>query len=543
MNKNIRNQYRHHSKIRSAHQAKGYSDAGASMARRALKKFLPNSGAPNEDIDWNNYTLRQRGRMLYMASPVATAAINTNRTKVIGMGLTLKSAVDLDVLGLTPEAAKVWQRKTEAEFRLWASQKKNCDATGVNTFEGLQQLAVKSWLMSGDVFALIKRYAPTPANPYTLRLHLIEADRVSTPVKYGAGAGIPTMTDGKNTATGNKIFDGVEVDANGMIVAYHVRNTYPLQIISEPTVWTRVEAYGEKTGLPNILQVMDSERCDQYRGVTYLAPVIEPLLQLRRYTESELVAALVQSFFTAWIITETDPSQIPINKVGMGDGDDVPDEYADGIAENENEHEMGPATVLHLQDGEDVKFGDPNVPTAGFENFVKTLCCIVGAALELPKDILLKEFGKSYSASRAALLEAWEAFKMRRKWFVDDFCQPTYEVWLAEAVARGRVKAPGFFADPLIRAAWCGAQWIGPVQGQLDPTKEVKAAIYNVQRGFKTHEQVTREMSGGDWEANIEQLAFEYARMREAGIMNEPVSEDSTEDDGNKTEKGDEDSE
>ena len=39
-------------------------------------------------------------------------------------------------------------------------------------------------------------------------------------------------------------------------------------------------AYGEKTGLPNILQVMDSERPDQYRGVPYLAPVIEPLLQL-----------------------------------------------------------------------------------------------------------------------------------------------------------------------------------------------------------------------------------------------------------------------
>lgn len=63
--------------------------------------------------------------------------------------------------------------------------------------------------------------------------------------------------------------------------------------------------------------------------------------------------------------------------------------------------------------------------------------------------MLIKEFNSSYSASRGALLEAWEAFKMRRKWFVDDFCQPVYEMFLAEAVALGRINAPGFFTDPL----------------------------------------------------------------------------------------------
>jgi len=70
-------------------QAKGYSEAGASMTRRAMKGFIPRSGSPNEDINWNNYTLRQRGRMLYMSSPLATSAVNSNRTKVVGVGLTL----------------------------------------------------------------------------------------------------------------------------------------------------------------------------------------------------------------------------------------------------------------------------------------------------------------------------------------------------------------------------------------------------------------------------------------------------------------------
>ena len=122
-------------------QAKGYSGAGASLTKRALKGFKARSGSPNEDINWNNYTLRQRGRMLYMASPLATSAINTNRTKVIGVGLSLKSAVNRNILGLSPEAARDWQKHTEAEFHLWADRKQNCDAVGVNNFEGLQQLA------------------------------------------------------------------------------------------------------------------------------------------------------------------------------------------------------------------------------------------------------------------------------------------------------------------------------------------------------------------------------------------------------------------
>ena len=408
-------------------QVKGYSEAGASHSKRSLKAFQAQSGSPNEDINWNNSTLRQRGRMLYMASPVATSAIKTNRTSIIGMGLQFRSRIDRDILGLSPEVAKEWQRRTEAEFAMWANHKQNCDAIGVNDFAGLQQLALISWLMSGDVFALIKRYDPTQNSPYSLRIHLIEADRVGTPTD-NSQVSSPSLTDGKKK-DGNNIYDGVDVDKEGMIVAYHIRNTYPYQLTSEKTEWVRVPAYGDLTGLPNILHIMDSERPDQYRGVTYLAPVIEELLQLRRYTESELMAALVQSFFTAWIKTKTDPSEIPMNEAGGGEVVGLPGEEPANVSMSENEYEMGPGTVQHLADDEDIVFGNPNIPTSGFKDFVETICELIGAALEIPKDILLKNFNSSYSASRGALLHAWEAFKMRRQWFIKDFCQPVYELW------------------------------------------------------------------------------------------------------------------
>ena len=311
-------------RVTAAPQASGYSEAGASYKRRALRAFFPNSSSPSSDIHDNADILRQRSRMLYMSAPVATSAINTNRTKIVGTGLTLKATVDRNVLGLSPEKAKEWQSKTEAEFRLWAENRRSCDAMGLNDFYGLQQLALKSWLMSGDVFAVVKIRDPDKLHPYGLRLHLVEADRVSTPDKLGGMLDGLGYTEGTNPNTGNKIYDGVEVDSSGMIVAYHVRNTYPHEWRNDITKWQRVEAVGATTGLPQILHIMESERPDQYRGVPLIAPIIEPLLQLRRYTESELLAALVQSFFTAWIVTDTPKNAIPFDETGSGDLGGVP---------------------------------------------------------------------------------------------------------------------------------------------------------------------------------------------------------------------------
>ena len=48
-----------------------------------MKGFNAPSGSAHEDIDFNNYTMRQRARMLYMAAPIATSAIKTNRTNVV----------------------------------------------------------------------------------------------------------------------------------------------------------------------------------------------------------------------------------------------------------------------------------------------------------------------------------------------------------------------------------------------------------------------------------------------------------------------------
>lgn len=485
-------------------QNKGYGEAGASWRRRAVKGFNAPSGSPQEDIDFHNFTLRQRSRMLYMAAPLATSAVKTNRTSVVGVGLRLKSRINREILGLSPEQAESWQKKTEQEFGLWADNKRACDATGMNNFYGMQQLALVSWLLSGDCIGLIKQREVTRMLPYSLRVHLVESDRVATPVECGSGMSV-AYTTGKNPDNGNTIYDGVEVDEDGMVVAYHIRSTYPFELGAQKTEWSRVLAYQDRTELPNVVHIMDTERPDQYRGVSYLAQVIEPLLQLRRYTESELMAAVIESFFTAFIKSESDTDKLPFNQTK---------EEGDG---RENEYSMGPGEINVMRPGEDVVFADPKHPNGGFDKFSVAVSTYIGAALEIPSDLLLKKFDASYSASRAALLEAWSAFKMRREWLADDFCRPVYEVWMSEAVARGRIYAPGFFTNPAIRAAYLGSEWLGPSQGQLDPVREITAEILACREGFSTHEQSTIRLNGGKWDSNVEQLQRENEKLNGGG--------------------------
>lgn len=216
------------------------------------------------------------------------------------------------------------------------------------------------------------------------------------------------------------------------------------------------------------------------------------------------MAAVVESFFTAFVKTSAPADDMPFNQVEP----DAPHER-----KGPNEYAMGPGQVNIMEPGEDITFAQPTRPAGGFDAFVNAICTQLGASFDVPVDLLLKRFNASYSASRAALLEAWKSFRMRREWLADDFCRPIYAVWMSEAVARGRIYAPGFFTNPAIRAAYLGSEWIGPSQGQLDPVKEITAEILACSEGFSTHEQSTIRLNGGQWDANVEQLARENEKL------------------------------
>lgn len=480
----------------------GYSEGGASTKKHYGRGWIASSKSPQEDIDKNLPTLRARSRNLVMTAPLAVSAIRTNRTNVVGSGLRPKPKIDGELLRLTDDEVKRWEKRTEKEFNVWA-ESKHCDVRKLNNFYENQQLVLFNQLMNGDACCLFS-YADKEDEkfmPYNLRLNIIESDRICSPNSNGSSVNLFC----KNEKNGNKIYNGVEIDKKGAVQAYYICSTYPNSNNNIKKEWIRVEAFGKNTGLENILMIFDSERAEQYRGVPYLAPVIESIKQLTRYTEAELMSAVISSFFTAFIKTEDEYETEELFDGGVDPGESV--------KKREHEYEMGPGAINLLNPGESVDFGDPKHPSSNFELFVLSMAKYTGAALEIPVELLTKHFAASYSASRAAILEAWKMFRMRRTWLVNDFCQPVYERFLTEAVASGKIMAPGFFYNPVIRKAWSGCQWNGPAPGMIDPVKEVEAAEKKIALGISTREKEAMELNGMDFSENVRQLGKEQEEM------------------------------
>lgn len=474
----------------------GYGRHGASYAKKSLLGWITDGMSADEDIVENIATLRNRSRDLYMGAPLATGAIKTVRTNVVGSGLALNAQIDADYLRMTEDEAREWEKGTEREWQLWA-ESIDCDAERKQNFYQLQSLVLMSALLSGDVFVtmpIIRR----AGSAYDLRVGLIEADRVCNPLQ--------------NIPTNVNLLGGVEIGTYGEAVAYWIAkynpNSFPKADINLIQEWKRVPAFGARTGRRNILHVMaDIERPEQRRGVPLMAPVIESLKQLSRYSDAELMAAVVSGMFTVFVKSNT-----PNTPLGPAF------DPAMKIDPDPNAYELGNGAIVGLGDGEDIQIANPGRPNTAFDGFVTAICRQIGAALEIPYELLIKNFTASYSASRASLLEAWKMFRMRREWLVSSFCQPIYEEWLTEAVLKGRVKAPGFFDDPAIKAAWCGADWYGDAQGQLDPLKEANAAKVRVEEGFSTREREAAELTGMKYETINAVRRREEAMRKESGL-------------------------
>lgn len=492
----------------------GYSEGGASNNNKSLKGYNPRKLGYKADIGANLSTLRDRSADLAINTPVGTAAINTSTTHTVGAGLNVFPRPKFQILGISAEEARAWARKVRAEFDLWA-ESKDCDIYRKNNLYDMQSIAYQGYLTDGDSFAVFRRKPTTPDMPYTLRLQLIEGNRVSNPLTDSTYVtGDPTGVEALNQDNGNRILNGVEIDTDGAIVAYWVSNQVPGEpITSVLTTWARVEAYGKRTSIPNVLQISNDTRPEQYRGVPYLAPVIETLKQVYRYTNAELTSAIIKSYF-ALFFTEAVTNSGSLNDMLADNGVDDPTEPVVDVSE----YNLGPGTLNALPKGVDVKSVDASNAQSTFEVFSTQLIKQVGAALNQPYEVLMKNFNSSYSASRAAMLQAWEEYKLRRKWFARDFCQPIYEVWLMEAVANGRIEAPGFFDDPLIRKAWCNADWFGPTMSILDPVKDMNGSTLRIENGVSTREREAAEMTGTDLEENIAQLAFEKQLMEKYGM-------------------------
>lgn len=481
----------------------GYGNYGANREKKSLKGWRSYSGSSKEDVEDNISTLRQRSRDAYMGVPIATAALKTMRTNVVAGGLMPTPQIDADLLHLDAEQTAALQAQIVREFSLWADTA-DCDADRMDNFYQLQQLAFLSYLMNGDTIALLPMRHQR-GQPYDLRVKIIEADRLCSP---GLMDRLTPCRVGDYQV--QRIVQGVETDGDGTTVAYWISDKHPGALFYSAAgrmTWQRVEACGAESGRRNVLHIMQRERAEQVRGVPLLAPVLETLKQLGRYTDAEIEAALLSSMITIFIEQE-------VAKDGNPFGEIVPREKQVDAADH-GSIEIAPGAIFDLAPGEKMNAFDPKHPVTSFDKFTEEVIKQVGAALEIPAEVLFKSFNSNYSAARGALNEFWRTCEMQRDWFASDFCQPIYEEWFAEAVARGRIRAPGFFDDPALRRAYTNCTWNGPSRTSLNPKDEAEAANLRVQAGFSTAEQETAQMTGGIWAENMRQRKIEAQIQRE----------------------------
>jgi lambda family phage portal protein len=482
--------------------AGGYS--GARRDKATLSTWNPGAGSPTTDAIADLPTLRARSRDEMRNSGVAVGALNGAVTGIVGTGLSATPAIDFKALGLTFEQATAWNENAGRRFLMWA-ESEDCDASRSNDFFGLQELAQRTWLESGDAFVLTPRLARA-GRATRLALQLLEGDRCCDP---------------RPSVRAATVIEGVEIaEATQEALAYHFAARHPGDRGVVANTWTRVAARGT-SGRRNVLHLFKQLRPGQVRGMPWIAPILEPLKQLGRWTDNELNAAVTSSIFSVFAKMDAQAFQDIFEDNGSATPDST--RLIDDRSKWTGELESG--KVINLLPGEDVGSVSSTRPNPEFDPFWVAIMRQIGMALEVPYEVLVMHFQSSYSAARGALLMAWKFYKGKRDLLAKKLCQPVYELWLADEIAEGRIAAPGFFASDYVRAAWCRCLWTGDGPGSIDPLKEILAAKERVALGISTLSAESVLHDGVDWATKHRQRVVEV-NAQKADEIYAPVTND-----------------
>ena len=311
---------------------------------------------------------------------------------------------------------------------------------------------------------------------------------------------------------------GIEIDRYGAPVAYYIRKDHPGDLWAGTASWERIAAF-TPFGRRRVLHVHDITRIGQSRGKPVLTSIMPMFKMLDHYERSELQAAIVNAMIAAFIETPMDAESI--NELFGGSSDDYLNANKDWQVKLEG------GSIIPVFPGDKVAPFTPSRPNSAYGSFVENLLRHIGTGLNIPYELLLKDFSKTnYSSARSALLEAWRYFNGRRQWLSTYWATPVYELWLEEAVNKGLVETPDFYEN---RYAYTRCKWIGPGRGWVDPVKEAQACQIRMEIGLSTLENECAGQ-GLDWEEVLEQRAMEKAKLAELGLtigdVNETVKQD-----------------
>lgn len=480
---------------------------GGQSDRRATKGWSARVRSANADGIARQETLTARSTDAWMNLPLATAAVERRVTFAVGTGMMAIPQIDADRLGITSEAAALLTAQIMRDYDNYMASK-DPDAERNATGYELQEIVLRGQMLAGDMLCLRVMPDGQRGRRHLTAWKLVEGSRVVSPRGHVDGERL--------SSSGNVVVGGVELDAFGAAVAYHVLKKAP------DASWGRysgetvpIAAWGDRTGLPTAILVMQKKRAEQARGVPMLAPVLETLKQVSDLTDAELFAAVLTAMLA---ITYKSPGAGALPEADYSTEDAAGAGSAGLAQEAATQYRMEPGTVLEIDTEAEVDVSSPGRPNPAYDPFFSALCKQLGAALETPVEVLLLSFQSSYTASKAALENFYVLVRKVRESLASHWCTPSYECWLFEQVAQGRYDLPGFLDDPARRALWSDVRHRGDGKISLNPQQEAKAFEIYEAHGWRTGQDITAELSGGDYDANVRVRIGEHERWVDGGL-------------------------
>ncbi|HMR61516.1 phage portal protein, partial [Amaricoccus sp.] len=346
----------------------------------------------------------------------------------------------------------------------------------------LQRRVAREIFTAGEVFLRFRPRRPGDGLSVPLQLQMIPAEMLPLGRTEPWG--------------GNPVRQGIEFDRIGRRVAYHFLRRHPGDV-TDPGL------AGETVRVPasEVIHVVDPVDAGQLRGVSRFAPGIVKLFLLDQYDDAELDRKKVAAMHALFITTPA-PAE--------------PFDVAESDATGERSMDLQPGQVVMLEPGEEVQTSAPADSGGTYEPFQYRTLLQVSAALGIPYAYLSNDMVRAnYSNSRLALLE----FRRRVEAYqhavmVWQVCRRVWARWLDTAVMAGALELPDYERR---RREHATCAWLPPKWDWVDPLKDARAEIEQIEAGLKSRSQALAER-GYDAEQVDAEIAADRARERELGL-------------------------
>lgn len=402
-------------------------DAGGN-GRRVKSWKAPATDADAASIA-GRATLRQRSRDMIRNAPFAKRAQTVVTNNVVGSGIlptitgANKTAVDAASKVILPFLAST-----------------DLDAHRAMNFSTMQSVVCNSLFESGEVLA-VRRMRATDGRALPLAVQLYEVDHLN-----------PTIT----RHDGNEVIDGIEFDADGVAVAYHLYEQHPGAATRKRTLKTR------RWTASDVLHIRRIDRPGQVRGVSWLAPVMLTLGEMRDYQEAQILKQKISALLAG--VVEAGEDGVPRDASGL-----------DALA---------PGAFVYTEANQKVQFTNP--PKVDDYNVVMRLgLWAVAMGIGITGESLSGDLsGVNFSSMRAGRLEMDKNIETwQEQILIAQFCAGIGR-WAMDAY---RLTQAGRLAS--LQMAWTAQR-----RALVDPTKEIPAIIKKVEAGLSSLSREQRAM-------------------------------------------------